>query len=71
MAGIAGLEPAIPASKADALAAWPYPINCVETHAGLEPSIAAVKGLCPDHLDDWAMLQGETPCKLCNRVVEH
>ena len=51
MAGVAGFEPTVPASKAGALAAWPYPI-ILEIRAGLEPVIAAVKGLCPNHLDE-------------------
>lgn len=58
MAEIVGLEPTMPASKAGALTTWPYP-NIVETHAGLEPVIAAVKGLCPNLLDEWAVLQGD------------
>ena len=51
MAGIVGFEPTVPASKAGALAAWPYPI-ILEIRAGLEPVIAAVKELCPYHLDE-------------------
>ena len=51
MAGIAGVEPAMPVSKAGALTAWRYP-RMVEIRAGLEPVIAAVKGLCPNHLDE-------------------
>ena len=51
MAGIVGFEPTVPASKAGALSAWPYPI-ILEIRAGLEPVIAAVKGLCPNHLDE-------------------
>ena len=51
MAGIVGFEPTVPASKAAALSAWPYPI-ILEIRAGLEPVIAAVKGLCPNHLDE-------------------
>ena len=51
MAGIAGLEPAMPVSKTRALTAWLYPIVMV-IRAGLEPSITALKGLCPDHLDE-------------------
>ena len=50
MAGIAGFEPALLASKARALTAWLYP-KIVEIRAGLEPVIATVKGLCPNHLD--------------------
>ena len=50
MAGIAGFEPALLASKARALNAWLYP-KIVEIRAGLEPVIATVKGLCPNHLD--------------------
>ena len=51
MAGIAGFEPAMPASKAGALTAWLYP-KIVEIRAGLEPVIATVKGLCPNRLDE-------------------
>ena len=46
-----GFEPTVPASKAGALSAWPYPI-ILEIRAGLEPVIAAVKGLCPNHIDE-------------------
>ena len=51
MAGIAGFEPALLASKARALTAWLYP-KIGEIRAGLEPVIATVKGLCPNHLDE-------------------
>ena len=51
VAGIAGLEPTIPVSKTGALTAWLYPIMVV-IRAGLEPSITALKGLCPDRLDE-------------------
>ena len=51
MAGIAGFEPALLAAKARALTAWLYP-KIVEIRAGLEPVIATVKGLCPNHLDE-------------------
>ena len=51
MAGIAGLEPTMPVSKTGALATWLYPIVMV-IRAGLEPSITALKGLCPDRLDE-------------------
>ena len=51
MAGIAGVEPALPASKAGALTAWLYP-RIVEIRAGLDPVIATVKRLCPNHLDE-------------------
>ena len=51
MVGIVGFEPTVPASKAGALSAWPYP-SILEIRAGLEPVIAAVKGLCPNHLSD-------------------
>ena len=51
MARIAGFEPALLASKARALTAWLYP-KIVEIRAGLEPVIATVKGLCPNHLDE-------------------
>ena len=58
MAGIAGFEPALLASKARALTAWRYP-KIVEIRAGLEPVIATVKGLCPNHLDERTVWQGE------------
>ena len=58
MVGIVGFEPTVPASKAGALSAWPYPI-ILEIRAGLEPVIAAVKGLCPNHLDERTVWQGE------------
>ncbi len=51
MAGIAGLEPTMPVSKTGALATWLYPIVMV-IRAVLEPSITALKGLCPDRLDE-------------------
>ena len=51
MVGIAEFEPALLASKAGTLTAWLYP-KIVEIRAGLEPVIAAVKGLCPNHLDE-------------------
>ena len=51
MAGIAGFEPAVPVSKTGALTPWLYPIVMV-IRAGLEPSITALKGLCPDRLDE-------------------
>ena len=57
MDGIAGLEPAMPVSKTGALTAWLYPIMVV-IRAGLEPSITALKGLCPDHLDERTRFAG-------------
>ena len=51
MAGIAGFEPAVPVSKTGALTPWLYPIIVV-IHAGLEPSITALKGLISDRLDE-------------------
>ena len=57
MAGIAGFEPALPTSKDGALTAWLYP-RIVEIRAGLEPVIAAVKGLCPNLLDERTMGAG-------------
>ena len=51
MAGIAGFEPAMPVSRTGAFTAWLYPIVLV-IRAGLEPSITALKGLCPDRLDE-------------------
>ena len=29
--------------------------------AGLEPSITALKGLCPDHLDEWTIVGSKLP----------
>ena len=57
MAGIAGLEPTVSVSKTGALTAWLYPIIVV-IRAGLEPSITALKGLCPDHLDERTRFAG-------------
>ena len=57
MAGIAGFEPTLSASKADALAAWRYP-SILEIRAGLEPVIATVKGLCPNLLDERTLYAG-------------
>ena len=57
MDGIAGLEPAMPVSKTGALTAWLYPIMVV-IRAGLEPSITALKGLCPDLLDERTRFAG-------------
>ena len=34
----------------------------MEICAGLEPVIAAVKGLCPNPLDEQTMLQRVAPC---------
>ena len=60
MAGIAGFEPAVPVSKTGALTSWLYPIVMV-IRAGLEPSITALKGLCPDRLDERTMLGSFLP----------
>ena len=57
LAGIVGFEPTVPASKAGALAAWRYP-SIMEIRAGLEPVIAAVKGLCPNLLDERNLYAG-------------
>ena len=57
MAGIAGLEPTMPVSKTGALTAWLYPITMV-IRAGLEPSITALKELCPDLLDERTRFAG-------------
>ena len=65
MAGIAGFEPAVPVSKTGALTPWLYPIVMV-IRAGLEPSITALKGLCPDQLDERTILGSGLPV-LCNR----
>ena len=54
IAEIAGLEPTMSVSKSGALTAWLYPIVMV-IRAGLEPSITALKGLCPDRLDERTM----------------
>ena len=65
MAGIVGFEPTVPASKAGALAAWQYP-SIMEIRAGLEPVSAAVKGLCPNLLDERTILAGSClPAYLC------
>ena len=60
MAGIAGFEPAVPVSKTGALTPWLYPIVMV-IRAGLEPSITALKGLCPDRLDERTILGSKLP----------
>ena len=57
MAGIVGIEPTMPVSKTGALTAWLYPIFVV-IRAGLEPSITALKGLCPNHLDERTRFAG-------------
>ena len=42
----------------------------MEIRAGLEPVIAAVKGLCPNHLDERTMQQGEDlPAILSYRMI--
>ena len=64
MAGIAGLEPAMPVSKTGALTAWLYPIMVV-IRAGLEPSITALKGLRPDHLDERTRFAGSCSLLRC------
>ena len=63
MAGIVGFEPTVPASKAGALAAWQYP-SIMEIRAGLEPVIAAVKGLCPNLLDERTILAGSASLRI-------
>lgn len=73
MAGIVGFEPTVPASKAGALAAWRYP-SIVEIRAGLEPVIAAVKGLCPNLLDERTLYAGSClpalgDCFVCDEYV--
>ena len=60
MAGIAGLEPTMPVSKTGALATWLYPIVMV-IRAGLEPRITALKGLCPDRLDERTIWGASSP----------
>ena len=57
MAGIVGIEPTLPVSKTGALTSWLYPIIVV-IRAGLEPSITALKGLCPDLLDERTRFAG-------------
>ena len=61
MAGIAGFEPAVPVSKTGALTPWLYPI-VMEIRAGLEPSISALNGLCPDRLDERTIWGEDSPC---------
>lgn len=51
LAGTAGFEPALPVSKTGALATWLWP-SILVIRAGLEPSIAGVKGLRPNLLDE-------------------
>ena len=63
MAGIAGFEPAVPVSKTGTLTAWLHPIIVV-IRAGLEPSISALKGLRPDHLDERTILRRRDPAHL-------
>ena len=60
MAGIAGFEPAVPVSKTGALTPWLYPIVMV-IRAGLEPSITALKRLCPDRLDERTIWGASSP----------
>lgn len=68
MAGIVGFEPTVPASKVGALAAWPYP-SIMEIRAGLEPVIAAVKELCPYHLDERTVGEKQSFSHLSDGVV--
>ena len=69
MAGIAGLEPTMPVSKTGVLATRLYPIIVV-IRAGLEPSITALKGLCPDHLDERTILRrSDPPLLICNENI--
>ena len=60
VAGIAGFEPTVPVSKTGALTLWLYPIIMV-IRAGLEPRITALKGLCPDRLDERTILGSKLP----------
>lgn len=50
MVGAAGFEPAIPAYETGAVTAWQC--SNMEVRAGFEPVIAALKGLCPNRLDE-------------------
>ena len=50
----------MPVSKTGALTTWLYPIVMV-IRAGLEPSITALKGLCPDHLDERTIWGEDSP----------
>ena len=68
MAGTAGFEPAIPVSKTGAFTAWPCP--SMEVRAGLEPVIAAVKELYPNHLDERTMCR-EISLRLCGGMVHN
>lgn len=67
MAGIAGFEPANTGVKGRRLAAWLYPI--METRAGFEPVIAAVKGQCPYLIRRAGHMQGQPPLPLRSSVV--
>ena len=70
MAGTAGFEPTVPVSKTGALTPWLYPNEFCCGHlcpyqmvirAGLEPRITALKGLCPDHLDERTIVGSKLP----------
>lgn len=54
MAGIVGFKPTVAGIKGRCLSRL-----AMEIRAGLEPVIAAVKGLCPNHLDERTVWQGE------------
>ena len=43
----------------------------MEIRAGLEPVIATVKGLCPNHLDERTICREKTPCVLSYRVIDN
>ena len=68
MVGQVGLEPTMPVSKTGALVTWLYPIVMV-IRAGLEPSITALKELCPDRLDERTILGSKLP-ELGNRSYQ-
>ncbi len=59
----------MPVSKTGALTLWLYPVFLV-IRAGLEPSITALKGLCPDHLDERTMMGSKLP-RLDNRSYQY
>ena len=51
LAGVVGFEPTNDGVRDRGLTAWLHP-NIMVIRAGLEPSITALQGLCPDHLDE-------------------
>ena len=69
MAGIVGFKPTVAGIKGRCLSRL-----AISQYYGdprdVEPVIAAVKGLCPNHLDERTVWQGRSsPCILSNRVI--